>query len=271
MKQNPPLVLLTDFGLTDAYAGLLRAVILSIHPQASILDLTHGIRPQDVLQGALILESSYRFFPSGSIFVCVVDPGVGTGRKILCARTGNYYFIGPDNGILALALEHEPKEEIRSVENKRFFLRAVPSSTFHGRDIMSPAAAHLALARSCGRDIFHQLGPSLQKFHPALFSKPRKIRDGLEGRILYFDHFGNAVTSLHRRDEKAAFWEKAQVRVGEMDLGPLRKTYGAGPETLAALFNSFDRLEIAMPGGSAKECGPLEAGETVRVSPIKAR
>lgn len=263
MKQNPAIVLLTDFGLTDAYAGLLKAVIHSLHPGALILDLTHGIPPQHVLQGAVILETSYKFFPKGSIFVCVVDPGVGTGRKILCAKTKDYFFIGPDNGVLALALERESKKEIRSVENKKYFLREAPSYTFHGRDIMSPAAAHLAAARARGRDIFRALGPRIQKIHPAPFSRARKIRGRLEGQILYFDHFGNAITNLRRQDESDEFWKNVEVSVGEIGLGPLRKTYGAGPKILAALFNSFDHLEIAVPGDSAEKCGPLEVGETV--------
>jgi hypothetical protein len=255
-----PIVLLTDFGLKDHYVGTVKGVILTIFPQAHMIDLSHGVEPQNVAQGAILLETSYSFFPRGSIFVCVVDPGVGTKRKALCAKTARYYFIGPDNGVLSLALRHEKETVIRSIENRKFFLKVIPSSTFHGRDIFSPVAAHLGK-----KNIFSQLGPKISKIHSLDLPRIKKLKEGLEGEILYFDHFGNAVTNIHERDAGAEFWKEAKVFVKEIELGALRATYGVGPRKLAAVLNSSSQLEIAMPAGSAKESASLEIGDTVTV------
>jgi S-adenosylmethionine hydrolase len=255
-----PIVLLTDFGLKDHYAGVLKGVILSIHPKATVIDLSHGIEPQNVAHGASLLEVAYSLFPKDSIFVCVVDPGVGTKRKILCAKTPRYYFLGPDNGILTLALQHEKNVEIRSVENRKYFRDGILSSTFHGRDIFSPVAANLSR-----RNIFSKLGPKISKIQPLRIAQIKKTTHEISGEILYFDHFGNALTNIHERDGNKAFWERAQVFINDINLGKLRSTYGAGPRKLCAVLNSSDQLEIAMPRGSAREEASLEVGDKVRV------
>ena len=118
---RPMIVLLTDFGLTDHYVGVMKGVIHSIHPDAVSLDLAHGILPQNIIHGAMMVADHYTFFPKGSIFVCVVDPGVGSKRGIIGAKSKNYYFIGPDNGLLDLVLTHEKKYEVRLIENKKYF------------------------------------------------------------------------------------------------------------------------------------------------------
>lgn len=256
---TPPIVLLTDFGLKDHYVGVLKGVIFSILPGARVVDLSHGVEPQNILQAASLLEISYSYFPMESIFVCVVDPGVGTSRKIVCAKTRNYYFLGPDNGVLSLALNHERPVEIRSVENRKFYSRLTPSATFHGRDIISPSAAHLAKDPK----VLAQLGPRMTKIHELKIPVVKKLNARLEGEILYFDHFGNAITNIHRGVAEEAFWRRAEVRVREMSLGNLRSTYGAGPRTLTALFNSASQLEIALPQGSARVAGSLEVGDSV--------
>lgn len=254
-----PIVLLTDFGLKDHYAGVLKGVILSIHPAAQIVDLSHGVEPQNILQAASLLEISYSFFPKNSIFVCVVDPGVGTSRKILGVKTKNYFFLGPDNGVLSMALARERPLEIRSVENKKFFAQKMPSTTFHGRDIISPGAAHLAK----NPKVYAQLGPRLSKIHELKIPGVRRSKRRIEGEILFFDHFGNAITNIHRRIADEVFWRRAEIRVREMSLGNLRSTYGAGPRILTALFNSAAQLEIALPHGSARVAGSLEVGDSV--------
>ncbi|HXV28431.1 MAG TPA: SAM-dependent chlorinase/fluorinase [bacterium] len=259
MKKSP-IVLLTDFGWIDHYAGVLRGVILSICPDTQVIDLSHGVQPQNVAQAAMLLETAYSDFPKGSIFVCVVDPGVGTKRKAVCVKTSHYYFIGPDNGILSLALDHEKRIEIRSIENPKFFRKEIPSSTFHGRDIFSPSAAHLAK-----RNIFNQLGPRLSKIHALNIPKIKKTRAVLEGAILYFDHFGNAISNIHERDGNPELWKKAEIVVRDMAVGKLRKTYGEGSRHLCAVLNSSSQLEIALPHGSAKNEASLETGDPVTV------
>lgn len=261
---NPPIVLLTDFGLSDSYVGCLKAVIAGIHPEARVLDLCHGVGPQNILQAATILGRTYRFFPERSIFVCVVDPGVGTDRHAIAVRSRRYDFIGPDNGILSLAVGHETRPLARRLTNRNYFLNPHPSGTFHGRDIFAPVAAHLARAGSW--DLFSELGPRLPKIRDLHFPKVKRSRDALEGIILYFDHFGNAITNIQRSAARDAFWRNASVRVGGQTVGPVRRTYGDGTASLAALFNSFDELEIALPNGSAQETAGWREGERVQIS-----
>ncbi len=259
-----PIVLLTDFGLRDHYVGTLKGVILSINPEAIIVDLSHGIEPQNVIQAACLLETAYRTFPKGSIFVCVVDPGVGTKRKVLCVRTERYYFTAPDNGLLAPALKHESRVEIRSVTNAKFYWKKTPSSTFHGRDIMSPTGAHLSKEKR-SEFVFKQLGPKINGLQPLPFPKIKKVGDRIQGEIVYFDHFGNASTNIHYADAKESFWKKAEVHAKDIPCGKLVKTYAQAEHGLIALFDSADRLELAVPRGNAKEECSLNIGDSVQV------
>ena len=258
---NPPIVLLTDFGMRDHYVASMKGVILSIHPEAQIVDLTHEVEAQSIQQAALLLENSFSYFPAGTIFVCVVDPEVGTKRKILCVKTKKYYFLAPDNGLLTLALKDQKGVVIHSVENPKFFLNQTPSSTFHGRDIFSPVAARLAQ-----KDIFNALGPKIVKMRLLDLPRIKKTKKGLQGEILYFDHFGNAITNIKEQDASPEFWKKAKAQVKELQLGKLHLNYTSrGTGLLTALLNSSSRLEIAVPGGSAKETAGLEVGDTITV------
>ena len=256
---NHPIILLTDFGNNDLYAGVLRGVIQTRHPQARVLVLTHGIAPFNIIEAAHVLEAAYPYFPRGSIFVCVVDPGVGTRRKILCLRTARHTFLAPDNGLLDLVKRRERKIQIRSVENKSFFAKDL-SATFHGRDIFAPVAA--ALSR---RDVFKRLGPAVKSIAPLAVPEPRKNRGLLEGEVIYFDHYGNAVTNLRRAHAAQKEWERAAVYQGTRRLGPLAQTYGSARPGLTALFDSFGRLELAWPHGSARAQSRLRAGSKVSV------
>ena len=263
MKEQPAIVLLTDFGYTDVYAGLLKAVIYSISPSAPVLDLTHGIEPQNILRAAFVLENSYQFYPQGTIFVCVVDPGVGTGRKILCVKTSRYYFIAPDNGVLSRVLEREKIVEIRHIENPKFYISQAPSKTFHGRDIMAPAAAHLV--RTQGR-VFKKLGPRASQTTRYNIPKVKKTKNEVEGQILYFDYYGNAITNVSLNDIPQSQRKNASVIVKKIKLGPIQTTYGNEKQKkLRALFNSFSMLEIALPRGSAKKFAALKIEDPVLI------
>ncbi len=253
-----PIIFLTDFGLKDHYAGILKGVALSINPKAVLTDLCHEIEPQNIVQAAALLEISFRYFPKGSIFVCVVDPGVGTRRKILCARTRDYFFLAPDNGLLAPALQQAGPHELRSVENEAYFLQKSVSCTFHGRDIFTPVAARLAQ-----RDIFRALGPRVKGLRPLQLPAVRKSPKRIEGEILYFDRFGNAFTNIRLQDAPRSFWEKARDTAGAHRLGQLRKTYAEGPQTLCALFSSFGQLELALPQANARQTYKLRPGQKV--------
>ncbi|MGR3218622.1 MAG: SAM hydrolase/SAM-dependent halogenase family protein, partial [Candidatus Anammoxibacter sp.] len=144
MPQSPSIVtLLTDFGLHDEYVGVMKGVILGIDRSARIIDLSHSIKPQDIIGAAYVLLSAYKYFPAGTVNLVVVDPGVGSDRKIICVKTKDHIFLAPDNGILSILIAHETPEIIIEVTNKKYFLPEV-SNTFHGRDIFAPVAAHLA-------------------------------------------------------------------------------------------------------------------------------
>ncbi|MBI3313327.1 MAG: SAM-dependent chlorinase/fluorinase [Candidatus Omnitrophica bacterium] len=254
---NHPIVFLTDFGLKDHYVGTLKGVISTIHPNVKIIDLCHEIGPQNIVHAAVLLKMAYSFFPSGTIFLCVVDPGVGTSREILCVRSKNYFFLAPDNGLLGLVLENERVLQIRRVENKKYFLKKV-SSTFHGRDIFSPVAAHLSLNPS----VFSDLGKTKERIQPLDVPRTQKLPAVITGEIIFFDHFGNAITNIQRSGRDKDF-RRARVYAGNKNLGPLQQNYAASPQKLVGLFGGSDFLEIAFPSGSARQKGKLQIGDKI--------
>ncbi|MBI3306807.1 MAG: SAM-dependent chlorinase/fluorinase [Candidatus Omnitrophica bacterium] len=256
---NGPIALLTDFGLKDHYAGTLKAVIATINPKAVVIDLSHEIGPQNIRQAAFLLKIAYSAFPRGSIFVCVVDPGVGTSRTILCVRTAHYYFLAPDNGLLSPVLSVEKPIEIRQVQNRKYFFKQPSSSTFHGRDIFSAVAAHLARQKS----VFLKLGGPVRRIRSLDIPEVKKSKSAVQGEILYFDYFGNAMTNIEKQSASQDFWQKAVLSVKGKKLGTLQKTYGSSPKRLVGIFSSSNYLEIAFPNGSARQKGKLTIGDQV--------
>jgi S-adenosylmethionine hydrolase len=184
------LVFLTDFGNKDGFAGVLKGVALSINPELKCVDLTHEIEPFNVLEGALVLKAHYKYFPKGSVFVCVVDPGVGTKRPAIAVRTPNYYFVAPMNGLLDLVLKEEKPLEVVQLTNPKYRLKAV-NNTFHGRDIFTPAGAYISKGVP-----LKELGKPIKYRFLLKFPKPKRFPGGVEGQIVYFDRFGNAITNI---------------------------------------------------------------------------
>ena len=207
-----PIVLLTDFGTHDSFVGVLKGVLCGLAPKARLIDLCHGVPPQDIRHAALQLRAAVPFFPKGSLFVSVVDPGVGSDRRIIWARTARHQFLAPDNGLLSWI--GEPVLETRSVENRKLFLPQV-SGTFHGRDIFAPVAARLwnGLKPSA-------LGPLCRKIELIPFPEPKTIGKRTVGTILAFDRYGNAITNLTETN-KALFYKKKR-------LGVIRRNYDDG-------------------------------------------
>lgn len=258
---NRPIVLLTDFGLRDHYAGSLKAVIYTLNPRAVIIDLSHEMGPQNIIQAAFLLKMAYPVFPQGSIFVCVVDPGVGTAREILCVRSKKYYFLAPDNGLLTPVLDCERPLEIRRVRNQKYFFKQTPSPTFHGRDIFSAVAAHLSL----NPRVMEKLGDKTRALYSLNLPKVQRSKSAVSGEIIYFDHFGNAMTNIQRDHAAEDFWRGATVEVNGKNLGRIQKTYGTSPKQMVGLFSSSDLLEIAFACGSARDKGRLQVGDQVVV------
>ncbi len=259
-RQAPILTLTTDFGLRDAFVGILKGVILSRCPEARLVDLTHGLAPGDVRAGAFVLLSACRFFPRGAIHLAVVDPGVGSGRAALAARTPEAIFLGPDNGLLSWALAGAREVEVRRLTCERLWLRPV-SATFHGRDIFAPVAAHLAAG---GR--FEQVGEQVTDWVRLPWPEPRCEAGDWLGKVLYVDHYGNAITNLPNALTESASAHLA-LRVAGRRAVPLGSFYQAVPAGQAVVVpGSSGYLEIAINGGSAARALGLEVGSPIRLA-----
>jgi S-adenosylmethionine hydrolase len=260
----PVIVLMTDFGLTDTYVGQMKGVILSIAPAARIIDLTHAVSPQNIAHAAFLLEKSAGFFPDGSIFVTVVDPGVGTSRDAIAIETEHAIFLAPDNGVLTSILQTRKIKAAVTITDSRYQL-PFRSSTFHGRDVFSPAAAHLASGvqiRDLGKkiDIAECIRIPIPGCHTADHGK------SWDGTIIYSDHFGNLVTSLNA--ELFDHSKKWIIEAGEHQL-PVFRTYGeVADQQPLAYKGSFGTIEIAVRNGNARETLKLRDGDRVKAKSI---
>jgi len=233
-----PIVLLTDFGTRDHYVGVMKGMILAQAPGARIVDLCHEVPPQDVRAGAYLLRVSVPYFPRGSLFVAVVDPGVGSARRILWARTARQQFLAPDNGILGWL--EEPVLDRREVVRRPWMPEL--SATFHGRDVFAPVAARLARGLSPLR-----LGPRVREAACLPFPEPIRRGGGVRGEILAIDRFGNAATNLRATDIRSP----ARIFFFRRDLGAVRSHYAAVPQgSPVALIGSSGLLELSVRGGS---------------------
>jgi S-adenosylmethionine hydrolase len=248
--------LLTDFGYRDPFVGVMKAVILARTPVARIVDLSHGIYPQDLCEAGFWLARSYAWFPPGTVHVVVVDPGVGTGRDTLVVQADGHWFVGPDNGVMEGVLTRAPDAESRQIDIGAFGLPA-PSHTFHGRDIFAPVAAELA----GGRCAFEAVGPVKSSVVRRVEPGPSRTAEGVQGRVVTVDRFGNLITNL----DAALFsgLSPAVVQAAGAEW-PIRLTYAdAEPGQVLALINAFGTLEIACRDGSAAEVLGLGRGATV--------
>jgi S-adenosylmethionine hydrolase len=259
------ITLMSDFGLEDAYVAQMKGVILQINPRARIVDLCHSIAPQDVRRGAIIIGDSYRYFPNGTIHVCVVDPGVGAARKILCLATESGIFLAPDNGLLEIVIRNERRRRIFSVENREYF-RDYVSPTFHGRDIFAPVAAHLSLGLEP-----QLLGPKVRKVVILRIPEPVFRKGVLSGEVVYADRFGNLITNITRSVFVSCFSKKEttslKVKVGRRFIGPVMRTYSdAQAGEVIALFGSSERLEIAARCANAAKILSAKSGTPVSLS-----
>ncbi len=259
----PLITLLTDFGLQDGYVAAMKAVLLGMVPQAQLVDISHLIPPQDIRWGAYVLKSCYADFPTGTIHVAVVDPGVGTHRRCIALRTDRYFFVGPDNGLFSFILEEEPRTETRLLSNQNLF-RPTISATFHGRDIFAPVAAHLATGTP-----FPSLGPMVD---PLICSWVRPLLSPtlLEGEVLGCDRFGNIVTNIQARHLADRLKEKTfEVFLEDRKIPVFAKTYGDVPLGRSlTLVGSSNHLEIAVRQGNAAMLYGAQAGQKVRLVPV---
>ena len=269
-----PICFLSDFGAEDGYVAAVVGAILSVAPEARVVDLTHHVPARDIRAGAFLLTTTVPYFPPGTIALAVVDPGVGTARPALAVRAGGYHFVGPDNGLLSwvlLRLARTADFVVRpdgdrlhlgagasavALREPRFW-RPTVSATFHGRDVFGPVAAHLAAGVP-----LDELGPAVATIRALPFPTPRADRGGVQGVVIHVDHFGNLITNLGRADVGAG----STIRIGDRAITGLAPHFQQDA-ALIALIGSSDLLEIAVPNGSAAGLLGLGVGAPVQVSP----
>lgn len=265
---NSVITLTTDFGMSDPYVGIMKGVILDVNPAASIIDLTHNIEPQNILQAAWAVKTAFQYFPAGALHVIVVDPGVGTGRRIVALETEKYIFLAPDNGVLTLVLDEVEVVRACQVDNKDYFLKKV-SSTFHGRDIFAPAGAHISTGidiGKMGRKIDADGLVTLDVKRPCLAAGGR-----LTGSVMDVDRFGNLTTDISRALLEKSFPdilpEKFRIRIKENEIKGLSESYQSVERgRLLSIIGSSDTLEVALGLGSAASFCQAAAGDTVTVA-----
>ncbi|MCS7264513.1 MAG: SAM-dependent chlorinase/fluorinase [Armatimonadetes bacterium] len=268
----PVIALLTDFGTQDIYVGVMKGVIWSICPEAQIADLTHEIPPQDIVAGGLALWGAFRFFPKGTVFCAVVDPGVGTKRRAIAVQTSQYFFVGPDNGLLWWSIGESHVLKVVELKNDKYFLPAI-SNTFHGRDIFAPVSAHLAKGIPISEFGLEIDLDKLVKLPPLRASFDEQV---LVAQVIHIDRFGNAITNLRRKDFET--WLESignklwLATIKGKSFNSIAKSYGECPEgEPLLLFNSYDLLEIAVNKGNAAIALGIRKGDQIKIQTTKER
>lgn len=253
---GPIITLLTDFGMEDGYVASMKGVILGICPGASLVDVSHEIPPQDVRAGAYVLSTAYSHFPGGTVHLAVVDPGVGSGRRALAVKAAGQYFVGPDNGLFALVLRECSGWSARSLENSAYW-RPEVSTTFHGRDVFAPVAAHLAAGLA-----MEALGPPAEVLLPPWNAVSRK-GNRFEGEVLHIDRFGNIISNVKKEEMRGvAAAGELTVMLGEHRIHRFVDTYAqVEPGRLLLLYGSAGYLEVAMNQGSAAAALGVRSGD----------
>lgn len=240
------IVLLTDFGRSE-YVGVMKGVIYRIHEEARIVDLCHDISPQSIIEASWILKNNYKYFPTGAIFCCVVDPGVGTGRKALGVKTADYYFVVPDNGLLWETLKEQEIVDMRVIP-----IPENASHTFHGRDVFAKAAANVDLGR------FDTLGPTTEEIE-----KLELYRNERVGTVVRIDRFGNVITNLPS-EGKTAYLVEVQGRRCRMDFYP--NYNAAADDEFFLIEGSCKTLEISLKNGNVNERLRIEMGSKIEIT-----
>jgi len=258
--------ILTDFGLRDGNVGVMKGVIWGIAPSVQISDLSHDITPQNILEAAFVLGRAALYFPAGTIYLVVVDPGVGTDRRAIAARIGPYQFVGPDNGVVTRLLGHaidkEWSREYVSLDKPQYWLPEV-SHVFHGRDVFAPVAAHLATGVN-----LKDMGTPMEDPVLLAIPKPTKSEGIISGEVIYIDHFGSLISNIKSTDIQMG--NKVTVEIKGEKVDGLVKTFGQRPAgSLIALFSSTGDLILSIVNGNASQHLDSRIGDQVTVTVSK--
>ncbi|MBI5749186.1 MAG: SAM-dependent chlorinase/fluorinase [Nitrospinae bacterium] len=263
MKQNNIITLTTDFGLSDPFVGIMKGVMLGINPSVKFIDISHLIEPQNIIEAYYTLKFSYKYFPSGTIHMAVVDPGVGSERRPILIESKDYFFIGPDNGIFSFVFENEPSANIIELTEKKFFLPPI-SQTFHGRDIFASVAGWLS------SDVKpYEFGIPIN--NPVILKLPEPaIEKGkISGEVIHIDRFGNLITNISETQFHSFISErdgKVRIKIKNFIIPSICKSYSddVGPKP-SSIFNSWGLLEIFVRNGDAGKKLKIKKGEKVLI------
>lgn len=256
------ITLTTDFGSRDAYVAAMKGVILSICPDARLVDVSHEIAPQDIMEAAFVLRDAVQYFPAGTVHLAVVDPGVGGSRRAVALSAGDQLFVGPDNGLFTLLMGSREPDELVVLSRAEYWRTPAPSTTFHGRDIFAPAAAHLA----CGKTL-QDVGVPSATLEPLYWALPIADEQGVQGWVVHVDRFGNCITNISRALLDGGHEGRTvKCYVGTAIIPNVQNTYGdvASGEPLA-LFGSSGFLEVAVNNGNASKLFSIRKGASVNI------
>jgi len=263
LPHRPIVTLTTDFGTNDYFVGAVKGVILDIVPEAAIVDISHAVQAYDVLDGALTISQTYSYFPTGTVHMVVVDPGVGTARRPIIASSDGYHFVAPDNGVLSMVYAKEERIHVRHITSDHYFRQPV-SSTFHGRDIFAPCAAYLAKLVDS-----HKFGDEIEDYVKFAAPKPKPAGDNrLRAVVLKVDRFGNLLTNIRPEDVPALFDGKSKfkVTVGSKEITEIRSSFAdGGPGEVFGIIGSMGYLEIVANRAAAAQLTGAGKGSEVSI------
>ena len=264
MPHRPIITLTTDFGTNDHFVGAMKGVILEIVPEAAIVDISHAVQAFDVLDGAITISQAYSYFPTGTVHVVVVDPGVGSARRPIIASSDAYHFVAPDNGVLSMVYAREERSHVRHITSDHYFRQPV-SNTFHGRDIFAPVAAYLAKQVDS-----HKFGDEIEDYVRFAAPKPKAAGENrMRGVVLKVDRFGNLITNVTPEDVPALFSATSRpfkIVVGKGEITAIRNSYAEGsPGEVFGVLGSMGYLEIAANRGAAAQLTDAGKGSEVSI------
>jgi S-adenosyl-L-methionine hydrolase (adenosine-forming) len=261
---RPIITLTTDFGTNDHFVGAMKGVILDIVPEAAIVDISHAVQAFDVLDGAIAISQAYSYFPTGTVHIVVVDPGVGTTRRPILASSDGYHFVAPDNGVLSMVYAREERIHVRHITSEHYFRQPV-SHTFHGRDVFAPVGAYLAKQVDS-----HKFGEEIEDF--VKFAAPRPKAAGenrLRAVVLKVDRFGNLITNVTPDDVPALFSGKPatfKIVVGSREITEIRTSFAEGaPGEVFGILGSMGYLEIVANRAAAAQITGASKGSEVAI------
>jgi S-adenosyl-L-methionine hydrolase (adenosine-forming) len=263
LPHRPIVTLTTDFGTNDHFVGAVKGVILDIVPEAAIVDISHAVQAFDVLDGALTISQAYSYFPTGTVHMVVVDPGVGTARRPILASSDGYHFVAPDNGVLSMVYAREERMHVRHITSDHYFRQPV-SHTFHARDVFAPVAGYLAKMVDS-----HKFGDEIEDYVRFAAPKPKPAGDKkIRGVVLKVDRFGNLITNVTPEDAPALFAPNAffKIVVGSKEVSEIRAAYAEGaPGEVFAVLGSMGYLEIVANRAAAAQLTGAGKGSEVSI------